>query len=240
MSSPFSILVKVVDGKVTYAQFLEDSYAAASSLRKSGSGVVQTERGAEPFQMSAFAWRVLRAVRSPTSSSRSGVTHTQRSRSSDDTTESTQSPRPLGGRPCSLVAGHRRTAPTNRRSARAGRDADRRARRDRCTAVRRCGVQLWCFAALQGLGRHRHHRPANGRQRRARRRGHARSSRDRARRQHWSGTPRERWDHATARTRRHVPRHRPSWTSGALLQVTSGIPSSVLATGVGLRVGCVT
>jgi hypothetical protein len=50
-SSPFSILVKVVDGKVTYLQFLEDSYATASSFRKDGSWVVQTEPGAEPFQV---------------------------------------------------------------------------------------------------------------------------------------------------------------------------------------------
>ena len=35
---PFSILVKVVDGKVTYLQFLEDSYATAASFRKEGSG----------------------------------------------------------------------------------------------------------------------------------------------------------------------------------------------------------
>jgi hypothetical protein len=35
--SPISILVKVVDGKVTYIQFLEDSYATAASFRKSGS-----------------------------------------------------------------------------------------------------------------------------------------------------------------------------------------------------------
>ena len=51
VSSPFSILAKVVDGKVTYLQFLEDSYATASSFRKDGSWVVQTEPGAEPFQV---------------------------------------------------------------------------------------------------------------------------------------------------------------------------------------------
>jgi uncharacterized protein len=51
VTSPFSILVKVVDGKVTYLQFLEDSYATASSFRKDGSSVVQTEPGAEPFQV---------------------------------------------------------------------------------------------------------------------------------------------------------------------------------------------
>ena len=50
-SSPFSILVKVVDGKVTYLQFLEDSYATAASFRKNGSWTVQTEPGAEPFEV---------------------------------------------------------------------------------------------------------------------------------------------------------------------------------------------
>jgi uncharacterized protein len=51
VSSPFSILVKVVDGKVTYLQFLEDSYATAASFRKSGSWTVQTEPSAEPFEV---------------------------------------------------------------------------------------------------------------------------------------------------------------------------------------------
>ena len=51
VSSPFSILVKVVDGKVTYLQFLEDSYATAASFRKEGSWIVQTEAGTEPFRI---------------------------------------------------------------------------------------------------------------------------------------------------------------------------------------------
>ena len=51
VSSSFSILVKVVDGKVTYLQFLEDTYATAASFRKDGSWTVQTEPGAEPFQV---------------------------------------------------------------------------------------------------------------------------------------------------------------------------------------------
>jgi ketosteroid isomerase-like protein len=50
-SSPFSILVKVVDGKVTYLQFLEDSYATAASFRSGGSWIVQTEPDTEPFQV---------------------------------------------------------------------------------------------------------------------------------------------------------------------------------------------
>ena len=51
VNSPFSILVKVVDGKVTYLQFLEDSYATAASFRKNGSWTVQTEPDAEPFEV---------------------------------------------------------------------------------------------------------------------------------------------------------------------------------------------
>ena len=51
VSTPFSILVKVVDGKVTYLQFLEDSYATAASFRKEGSWIVQTEAGTEPFRI---------------------------------------------------------------------------------------------------------------------------------------------------------------------------------------------
>jgi hypothetical protein len=51
VSSPFSIHVKVVEGKVTYLQFLEDSYATASSFRKGGSWTVQTEPGTEPYEV---------------------------------------------------------------------------------------------------------------------------------------------------------------------------------------------
>lgn len=51
VASPFAILVKVVDGKVTYLQFLEDSYATASSFRKDGTWTVQTTADAEPFQV---------------------------------------------------------------------------------------------------------------------------------------------------------------------------------------------
>jgi uncharacterized protein len=51
VTSPFSILVKVFDGKVTYLQFFEDSYATAASFRKDGSWIVQTEPGTEPFQV---------------------------------------------------------------------------------------------------------------------------------------------------------------------------------------------
>jgi len=51
VTSPFAILVKVVDGKVTYVQFLEDSYATAASFRRDGSWTVQAEPGAESFQV---------------------------------------------------------------------------------------------------------------------------------------------------------------------------------------------
>ena len=51
VSSPFAILSKVIDGKVTYLQYLEDSYATAASFRKDGSWTVQTEVGTEPFRV---------------------------------------------------------------------------------------------------------------------------------------------------------------------------------------------
>jgi hypothetical protein len=53
VSSPFSIPVKVIDGEVTYLQFLEDSYATAASFRKEGSWVVQTEADGDPFEVGA-------------------------------------------------------------------------------------------------------------------------------------------------------------------------------------------
>ncbi len=51
VSSPFAIHVKVVNGQVTYLQFLEDSYATAASFRQSGSWTVHTEPGTEPFEV---------------------------------------------------------------------------------------------------------------------------------------------------------------------------------------------
>ena len=51
VASPFAILVKVVDGKVTYVQFMEDTYATASSFRKDGTWTVQTKADAEPLQV---------------------------------------------------------------------------------------------------------------------------------------------------------------------------------------------
>jgi uncharacterized protein len=51
VASPFAILVKVVDGKVTYVLFMEDTYATASSFRKDGTWTVQTKADAEPLQV---------------------------------------------------------------------------------------------------------------------------------------------------------------------------------------------
>ena len=51
VASPFAILVKVVEGKVTYVLFMEDTYATASSFRKDGTWTVQTKADAEPFQV---------------------------------------------------------------------------------------------------------------------------------------------------------------------------------------------
>jgi ketosteroid isomerase-like protein len=51
VASLFAILVKVVNGKVTYLQFLEDTYATASSFRKDGAWTVQTKVDAPPFEV---------------------------------------------------------------------------------------------------------------------------------------------------------------------------------------------
>jgi uncharacterized protein len=51
VASPFAILVKVVDGRVTYLQFLEDTYATASSFRKDGTWTVQTKADSAPFKV---------------------------------------------------------------------------------------------------------------------------------------------------------------------------------------------
>jgi uncharacterized protein len=51
VTSPFAIHVKVVDGQVTYLQFLEDSYATAASFRKDGTWTVQTEPDTAAFQV---------------------------------------------------------------------------------------------------------------------------------------------------------------------------------------------
>jgi ketosteroid isomerase-like protein len=54
VASPFAILVKVVEGKVTYVLFMEDTYATASSFRKDGTWTVQTKADAEPFQVGSL------------------------------------------------------------------------------------------------------------------------------------------------------------------------------------------
>jgi hypothetical protein len=48
-TSPFSIHAKVKNGKMTYFQFMEDTYASASSFRQSGSWTVQTTKDSAPF-----------------------------------------------------------------------------------------------------------------------------------------------------------------------------------------------
>jgi hypothetical protein len=42
---------RVVDGKVTRLQFLEDSHAIATSLRKDGTLTVHTGAGEDPFEV---------------------------------------------------------------------------------------------------------------------------------------------------------------------------------------------
>lgn len=50
-TSPFAILAKVRDGKMVYFQFMEDTYASASSFRQSGSWTVKTTRDTPAFEV---------------------------------------------------------------------------------------------------------------------------------------------------------------------------------------------
>lgn len=52
-TSPFSIHAKVRDGKIIYFQFMEDTYASASSFRQSGSWTVNTPEDTAPFTVGA-------------------------------------------------------------------------------------------------------------------------------------------------------------------------------------------
>ena len=52
-TSPFSILAKVRDGKMVYFQFMEDTYASASSFRQSGSWTLKTTEDRAPFSVGA-------------------------------------------------------------------------------------------------------------------------------------------------------------------------------------------
>lgn len=52
-TSPFSIHAKVRNGKMTYFQFMEDTYASASSFRQSGAWTVKTSANAAPFTVAA-------------------------------------------------------------------------------------------------------------------------------------------------------------------------------------------
>jgi ketosteroid isomerase-like protein len=49
VTTPFSIHVKVIDGKITYLQFLEDSYGTAATFRVTGSWTVQTLADETPY-----------------------------------------------------------------------------------------------------------------------------------------------------------------------------------------------
>ncbi|WP_323012280.1 nuclear transport factor 2 family protein [Castellaniella sp.] len=52
-TSPFSIHAKVQEGKLIYFQFMEDTYASASSFRKSGSWIVKTTKATPAFEVGA-------------------------------------------------------------------------------------------------------------------------------------------------------------------------------------------
>lgn len=50
-NSPFSILAKVKGGKITYFQFMEDTYASASSFRTGGSWQIKTDANGKSYQV---------------------------------------------------------------------------------------------------------------------------------------------------------------------------------------------
>src|SRR5690606_36391373 len=52
-TSPFSIHAKVREGKMVYCQFMEDTYASASSFRQSGSWTVKTTKATPAFEVGA-------------------------------------------------------------------------------------------------------------------------------------------------------------------------------------------
>src|SRR5690606_40174620 len=52
-TSPFSIHAKVHEGKMIYSQFMEDTYASASSFRQSGSWTVKTTKATPAFEVGA-------------------------------------------------------------------------------------------------------------------------------------------------------------------------------------------
>jgi hypothetical protein len=49
--SPFAILVRATNGKISYLQFMEDTYATASSFRSGGSWTVQADPAGASFQV---------------------------------------------------------------------------------------------------------------------------------------------------------------------------------------------
>jgi ketosteroid isomerase-like protein len=49
--SPFSIHAKVKNGKIIYFQFMEDTYASASSFRQSGSWTVKTDPSSPSYEV---------------------------------------------------------------------------------------------------------------------------------------------------------------------------------------------
>ncbi len=50
-TSPFAILAKVNNGKITYFQFMEDTYASAGSFRSSGKWLVKTDPAKGAYQV---------------------------------------------------------------------------------------------------------------------------------------------------------------------------------------------
>jgi hypothetical protein len=50
-TSPFSILAKIKDGKIVYFQFMEDTYATASTFRVSGKWKIHSDPEGKAFEI---------------------------------------------------------------------------------------------------------------------------------------------------------------------------------------------
>jgi hypothetical protein len=51
VTSPFSIHARVRDGKITYMQFMEDTFATARSFRQKGTWTIQLASGGPTFEV---------------------------------------------------------------------------------------------------------------------------------------------------------------------------------------------
>ena len=51
VATPFSVFAKVVDGKIVYFQFQEDTFATARTFRSGGTWAIRADPDGEPFEI---------------------------------------------------------------------------------------------------------------------------------------------------------------------------------------------